>query len=140
MPAATLPQGAAGPVSPPPTGWWLLWLVSTVVLPVVFIVLAMLQEVHLSTLAGNTLVVSSFALHLLASMMLGVRRGGCILTLALFGGWILIPSLMFSGCIVMSIRNDTTQSSQPTSDPGSLPSTPAPPPAVPPNQGNPAGR
>lgn len=142
MPAVTLPQGAAGPVSPPPTGWWLLWLVSTVVMPVVFMVLAFMEGGPLSTAGGNTFVVSSFVLHLLASIMLGVRRGGCIFALALFGGWVLILASMFSGCVVMYIQNQnkTPPSGVPTSFPGGLPSTPVPAPVTPPNPGNPPGR
>jgi 4-amino-4-deoxy-L-arabinose transferase-like glycosyltransferase len=76
--------------------WWLAWLVSTVVLPAVAGTVAFSKSGSGPVAVG--LCILSFFLHFGSSARLDPKGGGLVLVL-FFGGWVLMLAVFFAGCL-----------------------------------------
>jgi len=90
-------------VPPASGGWWLAWILATVIIPGAMLwLLAILPGMDTLWLLAVFLVLG---LHLVASSKLGKGRSGWLTSGLIFGGWALMLVSAFIGCIALMTQS-----------------------------------
>ena len=101
------PYAPPSPPLPPPIptvgrGWWLAWILATVILPGAALpVVSLLPDSTWSVLICWTGVAGILITHFVSAIKLGRGRSGCLAVGLLFGGWALMLASTFIGCMML---------------------------------------
>ncbi|MBB5030721.1 hypothetical protein [Prosthecobacter vanneervenii] len=91
------------PAPPPAEGvWWLAWIIATVIAPGAAVPVSNgLPPTEISVASCWTAAAAILILHIVASVKLGRNRSGCMAVALTFGGWLLMLTSFFVGCVSM---------------------------------------
>jgi len=90
------------PVPPAGGGWWLAWILATVIAPGVALTLVdLLPNSEWSPPICWTGLAVILVTHFVSAIKLGRGRSGCLAVGLLFGGWVLMLASAFVGCMML---------------------------------------
>ncbi len=108
------PYAPPSPPLPPPIptvggGWWLAWILATVILPGATLPVAeLLPNSTWSPIVFWTGLAVILIMHFVSAIKLGRGRSGWLAVGLLFGGWALMLASAFVGCVML--MNNTNMS------------------------------